>query len=346
MVVPEPKRVRTLQRQVNQLQRSIKTVKQRPRRAEPIHFFAGNPPASGGGWKRLVVGSEEPAHFHIAHKQLHSTESVAGEEKVKPNALNHPLPGVTRLHPKHGFTLVELLVVIAIIAILAALLLPALSAAKARAHTISCLSNQRQLGMAWVLYASDADDRLALNLGSYVDGVHRSPAGCWVTGNAAQDGEPATIIGGTLFPYAQAVKLYHCPADRSCVAGTTAPRLRSLSLSGYMGGEDYETNFLVQPLMKATAIRRPSNSLTFLDEDVLTIDEGLFLYSSKVDEWLNIPARRHQHGAVLVFADNHSACWKWRGPAPTAPFFNGGRITDPVELQDLKRLQQTAPDVE
>ena len=89
--------------------------------------------------------------------------------------------------------------------------------------------------MAWVLYASDAGDRLALNLGSYIDGVHRSPAGCWVTGNAVLDGDPATITRGTLFPYAQALKLYHCPADHSCVAGTSTPRLRSVSLSGYMG---------------------------------------------------------------------------------------------------------------
>jgi len=66
-VVPEPKRAETLQRQVNQLQRSTTPAKQRPFRAEPIHFFAGDPLASGGGWKRLVVGSEKPARFHVAH---------------------------------------------------------------------------------------------------------------------------------------------------------------------------------------------------------------------------------------------------------------------------------------
>jgi prepilin-type N-terminal cleavage/methylation domain-containing protein len=242
-----------------------------------------------------------------------------------------------------GFTLVELLVVIALIAILAALLLPALSAAKARARMADCLNNQRQLGLAWTLYASDNADRLALNLGSVTNGIHRSPPGCWVTGSASWDADPATITRGTIFPYAQAVKIYHCPADPSCVVGSSTPRLRSVSLSIYMGGEDSETNFLVYPVMKFGGVRHPTRTLTFLDEDENGINDGIFLYASQVDEWLDTPARRHQNGLVLVFADNHSEYWKWQGPAPVS-WFNGGYVTDPLELQDLKRLQQTAPD--
>ena len=69
---------------------------------------------------------------------------------------------------KSGFTLIELLVVIAIIAILAAMLLSALSRAREKARQAKCMSNLRQLHLAYMMYAEDYDGRSVDNYDSAV----------------------------------------------------------------------------------------------------------------------------------------------------------------------------------
>ena len=87
-----------------------------------------------------------------------------------------------------GFTLVELLVVIAIIALLAALLLPVLSRAEAKSWQVSCLNNQRQLGLAWCVYKDDNHGVLVID-----DPLGGNDYPSWVHGNMAVPNEATNV---------------------------------------------------------------------------------------------------------------------------------------------------------
>jgi hypothetical protein len=158
------------------------------------------------------------------------------------------------------------------------------------------------------------------------------------------DTNVATITSGTLYPFVHNAQVYRCATDPSLVLGTSVPTLRSYSLSCYLGGPAEDMQYGVNPLGRIGQIQKASSTLTFLEEDISSIDDGHFLYSATITNWLNVPAWRHQNGDVLAFADGHTEYWKWGSALPAVVYFQDpAELTAPAVVADITRLQQTAP---
>src|SRR5436305_13565552 len=109
---------------------------------------------------------------------------------------------------KRGFTLVELLVVIAIIAILSAILFPVFATARERARQVSCVSNERQLGLAFAQYTQDNDE-------TFPSGIENPlPASEYWRGNG---------WSSEIYPYVKNTGVYKCPDDNGHTVGSAVP---------------------------------------------------------------------------------------------------------------------------
>jgi len=238
--------------------------------------------------------------------------------------------------------LIELLVVIAIIAILAAMLLPALSKAKAKAQGILCMNNHKQLLLAWQMYAGDNQENLP-----YATGGSAVWVGGWLdfTSKAENWNPEVNIRTGLLWPYSGgSVGIYKCPGDRSTVVNSArerVPRVRSMSMLNWVGGR---SDSVGQPASmiwsdatgpwrvyrKTSDFRNPgpSGTFVFLDEREDSINDGFFVvdmdgYPNSPVQLVDSPASYHGGAGGLSFADGHSEIHQWKSRFVLQPPLDG-----------------------
>jgi prepilin-type N-terminal cleavage/methylation domain-containing protein/prepilin-type processing-associated H-X9-DG protein len=240
---------------------------------------------------------------------------------------------------RDGFTLIELLVVIAIIAILAAMLLPALAKAKTNAMTTTCLSNQKQLALAWLQYATDNRDTL----------ISMIPED-WATGPVSwryNDWNTALLIippGTSLqqqhilefdasyqeagfWPYAPNANVIHCPADLRALSPVTANiDVDASAPPGAFAWGSYSgaggLNGATGTIFKMHDIQHPSARYVFVEENdprgenVGSWDQSSFVnpptWTGDVEE--DSTAAWHLLNSTFCWADGHVETHRWLDP--------------------------------
>jgi prepilin-type N-terminal cleavage/methylation domain-containing protein/prepilin-type processing-associated H-X9-DG protein len=212
-----------------------------------------------------------------------------------------------------GFTLIELLVVIAIIAILAAMLLPALSKAKQKAMAISCINNQKQIGVGFALAIEDGSPVFGPGyfpgrVGYGEDGVNFT----WFSVVALSIGMKPVQVKNGFGEYwgdflTNGTGVFVCPSTNPKFRGTSVMTNSYGYNYFYLGGWQWpgmgpEASGNVDSVRtKLSSIKRPYAALVICDSN----EDGVF--DSEVFPWWApvVPGRRHNLSANSLYADWH-----------------------------------------